>query len=56
MDEKSYDQVAHLFKQRLEDELEGKKSHESTEIESRAYDKFKQQYFILVLKLCIICY
>lgn len=44
MDEKSYDQVAHIFKQRLEDELQGKKSHEETEIESRTYDEFKQQY------------
>ncbi len=44
MDEKSYDQVAHLFKQRLEDELQGKKSHEETEIESRAYEEFKEQY------------
>ena len=44
MDEKAYDQVASLFKERLEDELAGKKPQEETEIESRAYDEFKQQY------------
>lgn len=44
MDGKSYDQVAHMFKQRLDDELTGKKSKESAEIESRAYEEFKEQY------------